>query len=60
MYDVAPFLTDVGEFTPPELKIPAFFIVQPIVVEYSKEYLAVERIHRCIKWNVFWLLGCWW
>lgn len=48
MYEVAPFLTDAGELAPPELEIPAFFVVQPIVVEYRKDYIAVKRMDRCI------------
>lgn len=59
MYEVSPFSTNVGEMAPSKLKIPFFFIVQPIALEDSKEYIKVERINSCVQHTVLWSLGCW-
>ncbi|KAI0286446.1 hypothetical protein BC826DRAFT_1048241, partial [Russula brevipes] len=34
---------------PPSSTIPVFFVIQPIVVEYRKEYITV----------ILWSLRCW-
>jgi hypothetical protein len=49
VYDVAPFLTDLGELAPPEFEIPTFFVIQPTVVENCKEDIAVERIESRVQ-----------
>jgi len=39
----------MGELEPSELAIPVFFIIQPIVIEYCKKDLVVERIDSRIQ-----------
>jgi len=34
MYEVPPISTNVGEFAPPKLVIPTFFILQSVLIEY--------------------------
>jgi hypothetical protein len=60
VYDVAPFLTDLGELAPPELEIPTFFVIQSTVIEDCKEDTAVERIESCVQQIAPpWSLGGW-
>jgi len=33
---------------PPKSEIPTFLVIQPIVVEYSEEYIVVDRIDTCV------------
>jgi hypothetical protein len=49
VYDVPPFPTNMGELAPSKLTIPVFFVVQPVMVKYCKEYVFIERIGICIK-----------
>ena len=59
MCEVPPFLTNVCELAPPELEIPAFFVVQPIEVEYFEENIDAERVNGCVEYIVPWSLRRW-
>jgi hypothetical protein len=59
VYDVPPFSTDMGEFTPSELEIPAFFGIESTAVEHYTEYIAAERIGGRVQYVIPWSLGCW-
>jgi len=43
VYEVTPSSTNMRELAPPKSDIPSI-LVQPIVAEYPKEYIIVERI----------------
>ena len=60
MYEVSPLSTNVGELAPPELKIPIFFVIDPTHIEYSEEYIAVERTGSGVQGAVLRSLGNWW
>ena len=60
MYEVSPLSTNVGELAPPELKIPIFFVIDPTDVEYSEEYIAIERTGSRVQRGVSRSLGDWW
>jgi len=59
VYEVPPFLTNVGELAPPGLEIPAFFVVQPIEAKYCEENTDVECVDGCVEWIVRWSLRRW-
>ena len=56
--EVTPSLANMRELVPQKPEIPKKYIIQSIVVEYTKEYIVVEPMDSSVLYIVS-SLGCW-